>query len=372
MPDNPEDKRRRNNSLGNELPQPIIMDIISMLELKLSMDMILAKLSLTALAEDMKGLASKEDLKRIDDQMTTQNHEIGQLKDEVKILKGNLETLQANVDKQYALNLVNGSGSMGHDPGSNSFNMAPRSVNNPCAATPQQRNLIIEGLNGDPDPEIITGVLKIADAIGVTLYAKEIEQVFRLNRRDEADTRPGPVSVTLTRAILRDNMLRKKGDLQKVEEFKGIFVNADEPIQIRKAKLFLRKAAFQAKKQGENVLFKHNEASINGVRYDTESYDKIPAKYLVNERSDEKAREKDQVIDISEEPMEASGGIKTPDTKEGIIKPGERMKIRSKGLCFSGPSAYISNMAYSRGLKLDISKLDQDHLKYRGHPSFEH
>ena len=174
------------------------------------------------------------------------------------------------------------------------------------------------------------------------------------------------------RAILRDNMLRKKGDLQKVEELKGIFVNADEPIQIMKAKSFLRKAAFQAKKQGENVLFKHNKASINGVRYDTENYDKIPAKYLVNERSDEKAREKDQVIDISEEPMEASGGVKPPDTKEGIITPGKRMTIRSKGLCFSGPSAIISNMAYSRGLKLDISKLDQDHLKYRGHPSFEH
>ena len=66
----------------------------------------------------------------IDDRITTQNHEIGQLKDEGKILKGNLETLQANVDKQYALNLAHGSGSMGHDPGSNSFNIAPRSVKN--------------------------------------------------------------------------------------------------------------------------------------------------------------------------------------------------------------------------------------------------
>ena len=32
--------------------------------------------------------------------------------------------------------------------------------------------------------------------------------------------------------------------------------------------------------------------------------------------------------------------------KEGLIRRGERMKITKKGLCFSGPSAYPSNMAY--------------------------
>ena len=109
-----------------------------------------------------------------------------------------------------------------------SFNMAPPTVNNPRAATPQRRNLIIEGQKSESDPDVISGVLAISVAIGVTFYAKEIEQVIRLNRRDDTKKRPRPVLVTVSRAVLPDNIFRKKGDLSKVRGMEQMFVNADE------------------------------------------------------------------------------------------------------------------------------------------------
>ena len=84
-------------------------------------------------------------------------------------------------------------------------------------------------------------------------------------------------------------------------------------------------------------MFKHDRVSINDIIYTTDNYDQIPAKYLKN--SDAGQNE-------SEEPMEAAGGEPLPDAKEGLIRKGERMRITRRGLCFSGPGSYISNMAY--------------------------
>ena len=59
----------------------------------------------------------------------------------------------------------------------------------------------------------------------------------------------------------------------------------------------------------------------------------------------EEADKLDQAVgmDLASENAE----IKDPQVpKEGLIRRGERMKVTRKGLCFSGPSSYLSNMAY--------------------------
>ena len=338
-----DDKRRRNDSIeiieeGSSQIENMNPEEPSLTDIKTTMDTILARLKLTPLAEDIKNLVSKDDLKVIDDRITAQNQEIGQLREEIKTLKGNFETLQANVDNQTALNLATESRSLGRDPGYTTSNMATINVNTSRTTTSQRRNLVIEGLAGDTDPEIISNILSIAAAINVTLYAKEVEQVVRLNRRDENDKRPGPVVATLSRAILRDNVLKKKGGLCKVTGMDQVFVNADETLEIRKAKSFLRKAAYNAKRLGEVVQAKHNQVTINGVCYNTQDIEKIPAKYLTSDRTNDQEN--------AGEPMEASGGVPLPGTKEGLVQKGERMKVTKKGLCFSGPNAYLSNMAY--------------------------
>ena len=97
------------------------------------------------------------------------------------------------------------------------------------------------------------------------------------------------------------------------------------------------------KQQGEVVTFRHNQITIKGVCYNIENYEEIPAKYLnAGKKSDQ---DSDQAVS-SDEPMEAAGGVPVHATKEGVIRKGERMRVTSKGLVFSGPGAYLSNMAY--------------------------
>ena len=48
----------------------------------------------------------------------------------------------------------------------------------------------------------------------------------------------------------------------------------------------------------------------------------------------------------SPQALGAEGGKPSPVAKDDLIRKGERMKVTKKGLCFSGISSYISNMAY--------------------------
>ena len=86
------------------------------------------------------------------------------------------------------------------------------------------------------------------------------------------------------------------------------------------------------------MFFEHNSVSINGDTYTTDNYEEIPDKYLGPST----------VVDQNpvEEPMEAAGCAPPSVAKDGMIRKGEQMLITSKGLCFSGPEAYVSNMAY--------------------------
>ena len=136
----------------------------------------------------------------------------------------------------------------------------------------------------------------------------------------------------------------------------GIFINADEPIEIRKAKSFLRKASYNTRKLGETVFFKHNQVTINDTVYTTSDYEKIPAKYLatLNDNDPMEMGTNDQEPGavggksdtVASDELGAVGGEPIPVSKDDLIRKGECMKITRKGLCFSGPSAYISNMAF--------------------------
>ena len=208
-----EDKRRRNNSIeiddlnpsqvSNMEPQPTLLD------LKKCMNVILTRLDTTVKADDLKQLATKQDLKGIDDRITANNQEISQLRDEMKQLKGNFDQLQTSVDGQIAQNMARVDRSRGHEPGSSQFNMATSEVNIGRTGSTQRRNLVIEGLTGDNDDEIKATFIGITSAIGVKVYNSEIEQVMRMRRRDDNNKKPGPVLLTLTRIVLRDNILKK-------------------------------------------------------------------------------------------------------------------------------------------------------------------
>ena len=207
--------------------------------------------------------------------------------------------------------------------------MAAGYVNKPREGSTRRRNLVIEGLKGDSEDEMRSAILEISNVLEMTLYNEEIEQVIRMSRRDQANKTPGPVLVTLSRDILRDSFLCKKGKLQDTMGFNKVFVNADEDIEIRRAKSFLRKAAYNAKIYGDVFFFKHNLVTINGVPYSTSDINKIPEKYLRKYPEIDPVSRVNRPQDSGEAAVET--GMDTGEitgnemTKEGLIKIGERM-----------------------------------------------
>ena len=288
--ENIEDKRHQNNSLDmiDILPLQIVdmeKETITLSELKTLMDSMIAQLKTTAKTDDLLVLASKQDIKVIDDRVTAQNTEISQLRTQMNEFQRNLNSLQSTVDGQLAANFARAGRSVGrdpgHEPGRTTSNMAYLSAIRTQTTDSRRRNLVIEGLKGDTDMEIKAAFIDLTSAIGVKVYGNEIESVMRMPRRDPTNVTPGPVLVSLSRIVLHDNILQKKGDLAKCTEMKRVYINADESIEVRRAKSFLRKASYNAKRLGEIVIFRHNQVTINGMRntYTTQDVHsgKVPA-----------------------------------------------------------------------------------------------
>ena len=185
----------------------------------------------------------------------------------------------------------------------------------------------------------------IADRLGVTVYEREIEEIVRMPRRDENDTRPGPVLATFDRVVLRDAIITKKVALHSMVGMDKVYINADEPLHVRRAKAILRKAAYLAKTNGDEVEARHDRIMINNKLYTIETTHTLPTRYLSTTRDSARqqasAEKGDQETDMAV-------GPNPNDENEGnkfTILPGENMRLTKKGLCFSGPSAFPSNLA---------------------------
>ena len=189
-------------------------------------------------------------------------------------------------------------------------------------------------------------IIKVAEALNVGLFASEIESVIRIKRRDDKDVRPGPVIATFTRVILRDSIITKKPGLHEVEGMSQVFINADERLQVRRAKAMLRKAAYLTRQEGCEVQMRHDRIMIDNNLYTVETVYTLPKKYMVSTPSVSGA-EGGMEIPTSlheDQPKETS----VPKMDRNIkfeIKPGENMRLSKKGLLFSGPSAFISNLS---------------------------
>ena len=181
-----DDKQRRNDSLDIDNSDTVLKEImepeqneLSLLNLKQSISSVIVMLNLTASKGDLKALASKGDLKELDDRIVAQNQEIGQLRDELKSLKTNFDSLQANVDGQLAASLASGAGSLGRDPGRIITNMASAEGNNLRSSNTQRQNLVIEGLIGEsfililfiyPDIYSSNNIYLISRCLPVTIW----------------------------------------------------------------------------------------------------------------------------------------------------------------------------------------------------------
>ena len=155
-----------------------------------------------------------------------------------------------------------------------------------------------------------------------------------------------PVIATFTRVVLRDAIITKKSGLQNVQGFTQIYVNADEPLQVRRAKAILRRAAYIARNEGSDVETRHDRIRINDDIYTVENAYSLPKKYLVTDstRGAEGGQKAQKTPSVAMEAEQTT--LKFDQHVKFVILKGENMRLSKKGILFSGPTAFISNLSY--------------------------
>ena len=316
---------------------------------------------MATISGQLKLTATKQDLDTINNRIDAQGIEIKQIRDELSQYKKNFDNLQASFDQNEARKFSGEYETTNRNSNLRYVNnMAPRGgsvSNNP------RKNLVIEGLKGDDEEELITNLIQMTTSIGAVVYKSDITNIFRMNRRDAENQTPGPVMVSFARISLRDNILKKKINLRYINGMSKVYVNADEPVETRRAKAILRKVTVIARQQGKLVEARHDKVTIGDITFTLDDIHKIPSKFLRDQngsqeknKSDLASGESRMELSTTNEPNTDSAEkrdriatarrrMKLSTTKaSGLIMPGEMMRVTPAGLLFSGPTAYPSNL----------------------------
>ena len=162
---------------------------------------------------------------------------------------------------------------------------------------------------------------------------------------------------------IHDNLLKRKGGLLQSMRFGQVWINPDEPIEIRKLKSRFRQIAYKARQDGQEVYFNHQYIKKNDCTYYEDDRSSIPEEYKAVYRPKPtrnqlpfqftaSAKEVDHKPKDTPEPeMDTPTMIDQetlpkiqhtplfPPPRDGSVK----MRLTKAGWCFSGKTAFVSN-----------------------------
>ena len=355
-----QEKKARKDSIDIDDIDPTQLEMepetekdLTMSDHKSWMKTISEQLKETVKLDNIKDLASKQDLDIMGDRITAQGNEIQQIRDEIKLCQSDISSLRSQFDKTIAEELERKLETAAGSQGQGRINMAAENQYTTPKRNTTRRNLVIQGLKGETEESMITNVIKVAITVGIIMYKDDIESILRLKNRDGT---LGPV-VTLLRISQRDKFLQKKINLRNVPGMESIFVNVDESIDVRRNKAILRKVAYNAKGMGASILFRHDRVTIDDIVYTLDDIYRIPEKYRPDFYKPERPTMSDNeqgatggniettsMECTTSEQEKASKNPTISDEKRRLFKQDEKIRVTKSGIVFSGPSAFISNM----------------------------
>ena len=183
-------------------------------------------------------------------------------------------------------------------------------------------------------------------AMGAIIFTSDIEDIVRLGVTDSKTDRPAPVKVTFVQFHIRDKVMKRKAGLATKDKYATIYINAEEPADVRRINVFFRRITYKASIQGKEVPFRRNWIQIDVVTSTSSELDRIPAEY-----NPDPVRPKKRVEPKDTAPVISPVDDKPQDqeTRNVLITdlyndPGVKLKLTPCGLTFSGPTAFCSNM----------------------------
>ena len=344
-----------------------------------------AEVSTNVKTTDLKGLATKEDIKNLQSLMEIHTRDINDLKTGMSTHAEQLAALSELANRNAAAIIDLGQRSSQPDVGGASLNRnqygSQRTEQNRIDQNQKRMNLVIEGIPENMD--LYEFVIKLGSDMNIIVYLRDIVIASRLRRREVNNRKPPPVLVTFVHPHLRDAFLRNKHRLKPNQTYKDVWINADEPFEIRRLKAEFRRIAWIARGKGQDVYFNHRSITIGGKTYTANELPQIPNEYRPDEQRKEHMPTDDDMdtmppleeiaekqvkfnfvtkdktilvpvnVDMSASAQLPQDQVNTgatnviPETPTLIdySKGGTvNMRLTSRGLCFSGPTCPISNM----------------------------
>ena len=308
----------------------------------------------TYMDNSLKKLATKEDLKVVQNQTVENKTQIENLKtqcenrdEEIQKLKDAVAQLEKKVEnehKSYAEALKQGT-----------------KIEKTEYLSPRRLNLIIDGAKEEKGENLITVVHTIFKDMGASVEKRDINLVMRINVKKQPSDAKGftrPIRVCMLNAHLRDDILKRKSSLMDKEKYAKTWVSADEDPETRKLRKETRRIAFIARSKGGNVQLKHDGIIIDGHRYWFNQLENIPENYKVSQaqepEKEEQSRQKTQTgtkegSDQAQKPKRIvnkkskRASQDKMDIEEAKNEPEERMRKVRGGLVFSGKTAKFSH-----------------------------
>ena len=286
---------------------------------------IMAQLKLTAKVSDLADVAKKKDLVELQGIVSANSIEIQQLKDDLQTQSRRIQLLEESAGRQAASMLDRTK----PDVDVNRINKYGGALSAPSQQNPRKRNLVFEGIPAMDEREVIGFVVQMCAALEIVAYSVDIEDVIPMRRRDGVN-KPPPVLVTFAQLHIRSAILRRKYKLANMEKYSAVFVNPDEPVETRRAKAVFRRVGFQARNDGRSVIIRDDWIKIDEIQYRISDIDQIPEKY----RRD--------ITPPTANPGDDPGASNSRTVP--IRSKNVKIKLTKAGLCFSGPSAFLSHM----------------------------
>ena len=293
---------------------------------------IMAQLKLTAKVSDLAEVAKKKDLIELQGLVTANSFEIQQLKENLEIQTKRLQLLEDSAGRQAASMFRRTQ----PDVDVNRSDQHGGAQSNPSQLNSRRRNLVFEGIPVMDERDIVGFIVQLCSALEIIAYPVDIEDIIPMKRRDGSE-RPLPILVTFAQLHIRSAILRRKYKLANMPKYTTVFVNPDEPVEVRRAKAVFRRVGYQARKDGESVLIRDDWMQIGDTKYRISDIDQVPEKYRC-----------DLTLTVTAPRSKDDPEIASTSTEKSRAEPQRPKKVKIKltkaGLCFSGPSAFLSHM----------------------------